>query len=50
VPSPSPSPAVGGAGLLSASAISANDAWAVGVWGFGSEGLIQHWNGKTWKD
>jgi hypothetical protein len=34
-------------------AISRSDAWAVGYvdrgWGWGPEGLSEHWNGKSWK-
>jgi hypothetical protein len=42
----SPSPGVGSR-IMSVTAPSASDAWAVGSTGGGS--LIEHWNGKTWK-
>ncbi len=43
---PSPSPG-DGSRMMSVTAPSAGDAWAVGVTGGGS--LIEHWNGKAWK-
>src|SRR2546427_8626105 len=36
--------------LLGVTALSADDAWAVGSWDQGAEdhGLIEHWNGQAW--
>jgi hypothetical protein len=50
VPSANPKP---GGGILSgAAAVSASNAWAVGFdedFAFGFEGVIEHWNGTSWK-
>jgi hypothetical protein len=50
VPSPSPGGTGGFSQLTSVSAISANDAWAVGSDGrsAGSGCLIEHWDGSRW--
>lgn len=46
---PSPVLAQGGA-LAAVTAISATDAWAVGLGGSGSpQTVIEHWNGKSWQ-
>jgi hypothetical protein len=46
VRSPSPRPAT--YELTCVAAVSARDAWAAGVWGFGSRTLTLRWNGRSW--
>jgi hypothetical protein len=52
-PSPAPGGPAGPSYLFGASATSASDAWAVGEYlpegASGFHGLIEHWNGTTWK-
>lgn len=49
---PSPSPGGDTSILYSVAVVSARDAWAVGDFSFGEDGLqilIEHWNGATWQ-
>ena len=33
--------------LYGVAVVSANDIWAVGIWG-GANGLVEHWDGTNW--
>jgi hypothetical protein len=49
---PSPNEGIGGNNLVGASAVSADDVWAVGYYASSSRGpnqtLVEHWNGAAW--
>src|SRR5207247_10434954 len=47
VPSPDPAGAQDNE-LSGATAVSANDVWAVGETGNGAQTLTEHWNGTSW--